>query len=120
MQNVYETIITALCLLCDAIALPLFIKYRFGANKNKPKTAEEKRVLILPVHILVIRAVIFNVGFTAISIMQNYDMNDAFSLFLSGLIQLVLIMGWRSSFMRNAIRDDKLYTPEDAKLDQEA
>jgi len=103
----------AICLVLNVIALPLFIKYRFGANKNKPKTAEEKKVLILPIQLLILRAVVFNVGFTTISILQNYDMNDAFTLFLSGLFQVVLIYGWRNSFMKNCIRDDKLFTPEE-------
>jgi hypothetical protein len=97
----------------DVIALPLLIKYRFGSNKNKPKTAKEKSVLILPIHVLALRAIIFNVGFTIISIEYQYDMTTALSLFVSGLVQLVLIYGWRNSFLTNCIRDDEEYSPEE-------
>tara|TARA_B110000285_G_C14556258_1_gene351507 strand:+ start:113 stop:295 length:183 start_codon:yes stop_codon:yes gene_type:complete len=47
--GIYETIITAVCIVLDIVSLPVIIKYRFGAEKNKPKTAIEKRVLILPI-----------------------------------------------------------------------
>ena len=104
-------------MVLDIIALPVIIKYRFGAEKNKPKTAIEKRVLILPIQILVFRAILFNVGFTVISIEQQYDMTAALSLFIGGLVQLAMIFGWRNSFLKNSIRDDKEWSPEDQVLE---
>ena len=40
-------------------------------------------------------------------------MTAALGLFVSGLVQLALIYGWRNSFLKNCVRDDKEYSPEE-------
>tara|TARA_B110000285_G_C14556258_1_gene351508 strand:+ start:365 stop:499 length:135 start_codon:yes stop_codon:yes gene_type:complete len=44
-------------------------------------------------------------------------MTAALGLFIGGLVQLAMIFGWRNSFLKNSIRDDKEWSPEDQVLE---
>lgn len=47
-------------------------------------------------------------------------MTAALILFITGMTQIIMVLGWRNSFLKNSIRDDKEYDPENEVLDKKA
>jgi hypothetical protein len=98
----------------DCLALPRLAKFRFGPDRNKPKTAEEKRALVLAFHYLILRVYIYNVGYTLLSVLLDADVSYALIIFIVGAVQTFLMHTWRASFATYASTDD-----EDLEEDEE-
>ena len=73
----------------DGLALPRLAKFRFGPDKNKARTVEEKRTLVIAFQYLIIRVYIYNVGYTALSVLVGADVSYA-------LVALLLVaLSWQ-------------------------
>lgn len=91
----------------DCLALPRLAKFRFGPDRNKPKTVEEKRALVLGFHYLILRVYIYNVGYTLLSVLLDADVSFALIIFILGAVQTFLMHAWRASFASYASTDDE-------------
>lgn len=92
--------------ILDCLALPRLAKFRFGPDRNKPKTKEEKRGLVLAFQYLILRVYIYNVGYTLLSVLLDADVSYALVIFIFGAVQTFLMHAWRSSFTAYAAHDD--------------
>lgn len=102
----------------DCLALPRLAKFRFGPDRNKPKTAEEKRALVRAFHYLILRVYIYNVGYTLLSVVLDADVSFALIIFIVGGIQTFLMHTWRASFATYAATDDEDLEEEEEEEEQ--
>lgn len=98
--------IAASSTVLDCLALPRLAKFRFGPDRNQPKTIEEKRALILAFQYLILRVYIYNVGYTLLSVLLDADVSFALVIFIAGAVQTFLMHAWRASFANYAAIDD--------------